>query len=67
MNWTSKHNENPVKIIKGILGFHIYNEGCDDLVKPKTTRQEAVEWCHKHGCRPIPSSWKQFNLKGYKR
>lgn len=62
--WTKLHSENPVIInLKGD-DWMVENES-GDILALKNTRQEAIEWCYKHKCRPINTSWKVFNKMGY--
>jgi hypothetical protein len=63
--WTKRHNANPVKLNILKSGYHsILNEGGECLTLTNSY-QEAMEWCYRNGCRPIQTSWKVFNKRGY--
>jgi hypothetical protein len=64
--WTKTHSENPVMIsFKGRDEYWtVKNEDGVPLTLTNTC-QEAIEWCYKHKCRPINTSWKVFNKMGY--
>lgn len=72
--WTKLHSENPVRIcpcldvnnrLNGLLRVENEDGETLTLLTLTNTRQEAIEWCYKHKCRPIHTSWKVFNKMGY--